>query len=235
MSIQNRERFLNHLAEKLGRDRIEKPVQKPQWNEIPQWEVLKDHTVDELLDVLENQCKNIHTQMVRTNLKNLNEALLRVIEQYEAKEIIFWKDERFERTGLKGFFQTLGEEKDFFEWDPENRTLSIEKAESADIGITFSDYTLAESGTVVLLNDIGKGRSVSLLPKRYVALIPKSTVVPRMSQATREIHRKVVRGEIISSCINFISGPSNSADIEMNLVVGVHGPLAATYIVIDDF
>jgi L-lactate dehydrogenase complex protein LldG len=52
-----------------------------------------------------------------------------------------------------------------------------------------------------------------------------------MTQAARVMRKK---GDGISSCVNFITGPSNSAVIEMNLVVGVHGPVHAAYIVIED-
>lgn len=94
--------------------------------------------------------------------------------------------------------------------------------------------TLAESGTVLLFSNRNKGRSVSLLPKTFIAIVPQSTIVPRMTQAATAISKLVSEGQEIASCIDFITGPSNSADIELNLIVGVHGPIKATYILVKD-
>lgn len=235
-AIQNREKFLNQIASRLGRPRISSSVERPVWKFQPQYEVLKDASQDELLEVLKEQCKKIHTNIYTTNTKELPAILNEVVVNYGGGPIVTWKDERFSKWGLESLMKKdwSNQNIDVFEWDYTKGEQNIHKAEKANVGITISEITLAESGTVVLFSDENKGRTVSFLPVSSIILIPKSTLVPRMTQAAkkmREIHQKTGH---VASCINFITGPSNSADIELNLVVGVHGPVKATYIVIND-
>lgn len=228
--IHNRSSFLDNLAKNLGRERRSEVV-KPQWQHNPQWEVYKGYSQDELVGVLKKQCELIHTEVHETVTAELSTVIPHLIKQYGGKSVVTWDDPRFEEAGLAN----LGDEDlTHHVWDADGGDENLSFSATADVGITFSDTTLAESGTVVLYSDKGKGRAVSLLPAVYIAIIPKSTIVPRMTQAAKSIHDKIESGELVASCVNFISGPSNSADIEMNLIVGVHGPVKATYVIVDD-
>ena len=235
MDIDNRNNFLNNLARNLGRSRRTKDVERPKWSLSPQWDVYKDYTQDELVDVLAEQCKVIHTNFKRTTFAKLPTVLTETVQGHAGDSIIASNDSRIDEYGLNEIYVKWREDGiDIRLWD---ETIGKENqifAEKADIGITFSETTLAESGTVTLFNDKNNGRTISLLPRVHVVIIPKSTIVPRMTQAVKHIHEANQQGDEVSSCVSFISGPSNSADIEMNLIVGVHGPVEATYIVVDD-
>lgn len=234
-SIQNRNTFLSDIASRLGREPA-RSVEKPVWKHQPQRSVLKDATADELVEVLRNQCLEIHTDLLETTLEGLPAVLDEAVKQYGGGPLSLWKDERFETFGLSGLIEEgwPSEHMEVNIWDHTRKEENIALAEQANIGITFSDMTLAESGTVVLFSSSDKGRSVSLLPTHYIAIIPKSTLVPRITQAADFIRKQIDGGGQVPSCINFITGPSNSADIEMNLVIGVHGPVKAAYIIVDD-
>ncbi|SES35447.1 LutC/YkgG family protein [Salipaludibacillus aurantiacus] len=234
-TIHNKDRFLNKVADRLNRKRITEEVQLPTWSKQPQYEVFDGLSQDELLDQFVLQCDAIHTNVIVTEADKLNDDFDKVIQDMGGGSIVHWDDPRFESFGLDSALKKQQEQgTDVHCWNYQLGEANIKKAEQANIGITFSDMTLTESGTVVLFSDKGKGRSVSLLPQRYVAIIPKSTLVPRMTQAAEKIHEIAKEQGRMPSCINFISGPSNSADIELRLVVGVHGPVQATYIVVDD-
>jgi len=229
--IHNRDAFLQKIAKQLGREVRTEGVFYPDWKYQPQHEVLKDATIDELVEVLKNHCERIHTSFFQSSKLTLTDVLKGVVDGYGGGPIVIPRDDRFKDFGLLSLLQ---KEYDLHEWDYERSRENIILSEQANIGITFSEITLAESGTVVLFSSRDKGRSVSLLPKVHISIIPKSTIVPRMTQAAQMIAEKVKNQEVLPSCINYITGPSNSADIEMNLVVGVHGPLKAAYIVVDD-
>ncbi|OQR55272.1 lactate utilization protein C [Bacillus sp. CDB3] len=232
MAIQNREEFLLQLSEKLGRKRPE-AVEKPNWSVSPQWNVFSGLSQEELVLQLMEHCEVIHTEVKRTTKENLVETLGSFITDWNIKSAMCANDERFNEYGLTPFFKNEGTTQ-FRTWGLDHKEEDIAFAKAADLGITFSDMTLAESGTVVLFNDGLKGRHVSLLPESYIAIVPKSTIVPRLTQATKLIHDQSKAGETLPACVNFVSGPSNSADIEMNLVVGVHGPIRTAYIIVDD-
>ena len=96
---------------------------------------------------------------------------------------------------------------------------------ASGIGITGADYALAETGSVVLLARKGLGRLVSVVPPVHVALVRPQEVLETLDDffllRRLEYHRE---GGEMGSYLNFITGPSCTADIEQTLVVGVHGP-----------
>ena len=235
-AIYNRDAFIAKIAHQLGRMERLSVVEKPSWSLRPQDEVLKGADAEKLLAVLKKQCELIHTNLIETTKEELPEALHRTVVNYGGGPIVTWKDERFTQFGLfRMLYEQLPKEHiNVHEWDVGKGEENIRIVERANIGITISDITLAESGTVVLFSGKDKGRTVSFLPLHSIIIVPRSTIVPRMTQAMRIIQERMREGEYLASCVNFITGPSNSADIEMNLVVGVHGPVAVTYIVVDD-
>ncbi|MBB5173189.1 LutC/YkgG family protein [Texcoconibacillus texcoconensis] len=233
-TIQNRDRFLKNVADRLGRKRKTEGVTRPKWSVTPQYDVLAEASQDELMHALIEQCGNIHTNVHVTKKDTLVETFRQTIEELGAGSVVKWDDERFAKYGLSEALNAKEEGLHVHTWNPSLKEENIKIAERANIGVTFADMALAESGTVVLFSDEGKGRSVSLLPQTYIGIIPKSAIVPRMTQATEKVHQMVDGGKDVPTCVNFISGPSNSADIELRLVVGVHGPVKATYIIIED-
>ncbi|MDN4522953.1 LutC/YkgG family protein [Fictibacillus fluitans] len=235
-TIKNQSTFLANIAHRLGREAPLTKPETPAYQYKPQQKVLQGASQDELVEVLKEHCTKINTDFLETNLERLPQLLKEVIMLLGGGPVIRTKDKRFEDYGLLSLLEEELPKAEIpsYEWNAEIGEENILLAERSNVGMTFSEMTLAESATVVLYSSRDIGRSVSLLPTTYVAIIPKSTIVPRMTQAAKVIREKVRKGEVIPSCINYITGPSNSADIEMNLVVGVHGPVKAVYILVED-
>jgi L-lactate dehydrogenase complex protein LldG len=99
-------------------------------------------------------------------------------------------------------------------------------AAAADLGVTGVDLAVAETGTLVVVSGAGRPRSASLLPGCHVAVFDRETLVESLTQAglVLEAWHDSVPPPWRGASINFITGPSRTADIELTLTRGVHGP-----------
>ncbi len=103
----------------------------------------------------------------------------------------------------------------------EDSGLSYAELDAAQGAMTGSLLGIAETGTVVLDSGPGQGRrALSLLPDYHLCVVRESAVVGIMPEAVAVLQPHVARGAPITFC----SGPSATADIELDRVEGVHGP-----------
>jgi L-lactate dehydrogenase complex protein LldG len=89
------------------------------------------------------------------------------------------------------------------------------------VGVTGAFAAIAETGTLVLASGPDTPASVSLLPETHVAVLEARRIVPHMEDAWA-----LARAEFgqLPRAINFVSGPSRTADIDQTIVLGAHGP-----------
>jgi L-lactate dehydrogenase complex protein LldG len=100
---------------------------------------------------------------------------------------------------------------------------------TTEVGITSADYALADTGSLVIFTESHEPRLLSLLPPCHIAVIQSSQIVPSLDDVFRL--RPLPGAE--SSAMIVITGPSRTADIEMRLVRGVHGPGEIHVIIIE--
>lgn len=106
----------------------------------------------------------------------------------------------------------------------------------ADVGISGANIAIAESGTLVIVTNEGNGRLVTTLPSVHIAVLGIEKIVPTMEDATAilQVLPRSGTGQKITSYVSFMTGPSRSADIELTLTIGVHGPKEQHIILLDN-
>ena len=84
------------------------------------------------------------------------------------------------------------------------------------VGVTNAICGLADTGSVLIVDGAGDPLKASLLPEIHIAVLKSSDIFPSLPDAMHLVKN--------TSAAVFITGPSRTADIEMTLTIGVHGP-----------
>lgn len=108
------------------------------------------------------------------------------------------------------------------DWGAAGIRVAVRAARSDDmVGITGCFCAIAETGTLMTLSGPDTPPSVSLLPETHIAVVRTNRIVKSIEDGwmlLRAEHGQVPRA------VNFISGPSRTADIEQTVTLGAHGP-----------
>jgi L-lactate utilization protein LutC len=108
-------------------------------------------------------------------------------------------------------------------------TYSKDDLFTVDVGITSVQAAIADTGTLVLDSSVERNRLVSLIPPIHIAILDASQIFATLGDVLAALQA----GEELNPAITFITGPSRTADIELTLTLGVHGP-QEIYVIINE-
>lgn len=89
-------------------------------------------------------------------------------------------------------------------------------------GVTFCNFALADTGTVVLESTAEDMRLATTLPEIHFVIVDPQKVLSDNLAATEPL--KALHAGSAPCFVAYISGPSRTADIERVLTIGCHGP-----------
>ena len=108
-----------------------------------------------------------------------------------------------------------------------------ERLAEAGVGVTGAVVAAAASGTVGIACGPRAPRATSLVPPAHICLVLCDTMVGDLAEALNRCTPKGADDDLPSNLV-WVSGPSRSADLELVLTVGVHGPGSVDVIIVDD-
>lgn len=143
-------------------------------------------------------------------------------ERGQSRQVLGWNLEEIGVPGLNAALSVRGivvapPEVPFH--DPE-RTDRLGPLAEISVGLTGAHAAIAESGSIVLASGPGRGRLASLLTPFHIAILRRDRIVRTLEDFFAQRSEVPTLG---SNCV-IITGPSRTADIEMTLSRGVHGP-----------
>lgn len=149
-------------------------------------------------------------QLYRVPESGLVESVVGILRGMSAKGVLLTDEPLPQRDALVGAIEaagcTLVDLKD------------NDSAFTADAGVTLARLGIAETGSIAIRSGSNTRRLASLAVPEHIAILRERDIVPDLMDWTATLTAPIAANEVL------ITGPSKTADIELNLVWGVHGP-----------
>ena len=109
-------------------------------------------------------------------------------------------------------------------------------ADADPVGVTACFAAIAETGTLMLHSGAAGPTRNNFLPDTHIVMVRASQVIAAYEDGWDRLRAARSRdgGFAMPRTVNFITGPSRTADIEQKIELGAHGPRRLHIVLIDD-
>lgn len=108
-----------------------------------------------------------------------------------------------------------------------------QKLDEAELGVSWADYAIADSGTLLEVTTDDSVRLVSTLPRVHIGIVTRDRLIQHLMDSAPVV-KEALTNHPENCVVSYLSGPSRTGDIEMQLTLGVHGPEVAHAIIVDE-
>jgi L-lactate dehydrogenase complex protein LldG len=140
---------------------------------------------------------------------DLRTALIELVSLEKINRATLWQTQTLKDLEVRKFLESAGV-------TVIPSTAHKSEIASCDLGVTEADFALPDTGSIGLFSNDEKPRSVSLLPRVHLAMISPSAFCTDLHQVFQVMDN--------ANYMVLITGPSRTADIELTVALGVHGP-----------
>jgi L-lactate dehydrogenase complex protein LldG len=169
------------------------------------------HISENLYQRFADELEALGAKFVTCHPDDITQKILEILRSNDIDEILAWDAaylpegllERLTEADIRIIFPT---------------TETVQTNSHVRAGLSGASAAIAETGSLLLLGGPGRPLAVSLLPEIHIALVNEEDILTQLSQVLQLDEIKQAPAAVL------ISGPSRTADIEMTLTIGVHGP-----------
>jgi L-lactate dehydrogenase complex protein LldG len=163
-------------------------------------------------------------EVIRCSREQVPDLIATRLRQVNAERLLTWGPQDDLLLPLLATLSDQGfalEQPDLARRDPQMRQEALAHLDQALAGLTGAVAALADTGTLVLPSGPGRSALASLLPSIHLAVLREGDLFPSFEDWLAARGKQTLEA---ASSVALVTGPSRTADIEMTLTIGVHGP-----------
>lgn len=221
MSDPARERIFSRL--RAAADRA--PGGIPQSACLP----IETFSTREKVDRLKNLMEVVRSEVHVVATKNWTAKLKEILTLRNVKRLLYAPETAIGTSLQKAWQDAAGGLPELIAYD-ENIERFKEKLFTVDAGITSTVGGIAETGALILWPSEKEPRLMSLVPPIHIAILEAGKIHNTFCEVIQKEHWP----DKMPTNVVLISGPSKTADIELTLAFGVHGPKELIVLIVEE-